>query len=796
MRIYLQLNALKTPDSYPDIFAVSGMKTKDLLKIVPSREIVGNFYFSVSVYKQKEIYNACESSRFIVLCSRDLETCFLKLCEKHSEKRLHWVEYNNGDLLWKMSRGGTDSLLHYVDAEKTRADKRIVAEYMKSVSCEVNEESIWDLGEGPVLVVAEPGMGKSTSATHLAWNKKLADPTSWVLRINWNENCRQLEEINPKTCNIDNIVQFFGSAVFPVSKYYNLSKTLLKQALEVSGNITVLTNGYEQISPIDADKADVILSTLRKTRVSRICVMSCPVTRERLEKRLAVEALTLEPLSNSSQELILLNLWTSKANTNTDQTSLIDFIKRLLSLTHKSVYDRSFTSSPFFIMMIATAFELNVETGDFSLPESLDLVYLYGRFFERGLHNYQLQKKKEGVQSNHEMLTSKFLKNVERCALIDTLPSPVLKALHDKEIGEEIKPFVSEVLAGKHKTGLAISGLEGRPHFMHPQFAQCLTARWFSKNFESNRSVLEKILFEPPYDVVKAEFDRILASGSELHSAVLNLNIKGVENLLQAESDISARDRGGRTAMHLIAAQGERACWAEDITDSLLNHGACLCDEDNVMQWTPLRYAIKSGAWFVVEQLLKHNVDRKDLEVIINRVHDSDYIGEIVVEAVQQDCLLLVQFLKSIGVDIDQRFTVMKVTAMHVAAENRQLRIMRWLIEQGADCDTSCGLDQTPLIKAARDGCIDTVRMLVEEGDASLNVRDIVGRTALDWAIIQAAGGADSQYVYDKESDGRIGAEAVVKYLRERGCKESDIPDGIVLEMITGFTSLSMDPTQ
>jgi hypothetical protein len=85
--------------------------------------------------------------------------------------------------------------------------------------------------------------------------------------------------------------------------------------------------------------------------------------------------------------------------------------------------------------------------------------------------------------------------------------------------------------------------------------------------------------------------------------------------------------------------------------------------------------------------------------------------------------------------------------------------------EQGAHCNSTCTLEQTPLFEAARDGCTDDVRMFVEEGDASMNLRDSVGGRTLDWAIIQVAGGTYS-YCLNDESGGRTGAEAVVKYLK------------------------------
>ena len=46
------------------------------------------------------------------------------MCENLEGKILHWVEFKNGELLWKMSQCGTDSLLDYIDDDKTGANRR------------------------------------------------------------------------------------------------------------------------------------------------------------------------------------------------------------------------------------------------------------------------------------------------------------------------------------------------------------------------------------------------------------------------------------------------------------------------------------------------------------------------------------------------------------------------------------------------------------------------------------------------------------------------------------------------
>jgi hypothetical protein len=78
--------------------------------------------------------------------------------------------------------------------------------------------------------------------------------------------------------------------------------------------------------------------------------------------------------------------------------------------------------------------------------------------------------------------------------------------------------------------------VEKRPQFVHRSIAEYFTARWFSGNFKSNRRILECILFDSSYGIVRNVFNRILAIGCKLHCAVLNWDIKTVKTLLQKGS--------------------------------------------------------------------------------------------------------------------------------------------------------------------------------------------------------------------------------------------------------------------
>ena len=74
-----------------------------------------------------------------------------------------------------------------------------------------------------------------------------------------------------------------------------------------------------------------------------------------------------------------------------------------------------------------------------------------------------------------------------------------------------------------------------------------------------------------------------------------------------------------------------------------------------------------------------------------------------------------------------------KYAALHVAASNGHLDVVRILLEAGASCDSDEGIRITPLHWAAEMGHLEVVSLLLQAG-ASSNAADAHGRTALCWA--------------------------------------------------------------
>jgi len=134
-----------------------------------------------------------------------------------------------------------------------------------------------------------------------------------------------------------------------------------------------------------------------------------------------------------------------------------------------------------------------------------------------------------------------------------------------------------------------------------------------------------------------------------------------------------------------------------------------------------------------VERLLESNVDRSGLDMIRQRAQDTDYIDPIITQAAQYGHLLLLEFSCSIGVNIHQAGSTDFPYPLYAAICREQLQVIRWLIQHGADCDTRYSDGKTTLFYAVTESSFDVVRKLVEEGAASVDIRDDEGRTVFDW---------------------------------------------------------------
>ena len=108
---------------------------------------------------------------------------------------------------------------------------------------------------------------------------------------------------------------------------------------------------------------------------------------------------------------------------------------------------------------------------------------------------------------------------------------------------------------------------------------------------------------------------------------------------------------------------------------------------------------------------------------------------------------------------------------LHVAVQGEQLPFIRLLIQYRANCNTRYSDGQTPLFHTVTESSLDVFGALVEEGGASLDIRDDEGRTVIDWINDYALYPTNLDNIFWKGDVKRL--NETVKYLQERGVERS-----------------------
>ena len=105
-----------------------------------------------------------------------------------------------------------------------------------------------------------------------------------------------------------------------------------------------------------------------------------------------------------------------------------------------------------------------------------------------------------------------------------------------------------------------------------------------------------------------------------------------------------------------------------------------------------------------MEQLLQRNTEQSGLDMIRQWAQDARYTDRIIMHAARYGHLLLLEFLRSIAGNIHQATSRGIHFPLHAAIDGEQLKVVQWLIQHGADCNTPYNDGQTPLIHAVTGG--------------------------------------------------------------------------------------------
>jgi ankyrin repeat protein len=223
-----------------------------------------------------------------------------------------------------------------------------------------------------------------------------------------------------------------------------------------------------------------------------------------------------------------------------------------------------------------------------------------------------------------------------------------------------------------------------------------------------------------------------------LVDAAQALDRAAVSKLIEQKADVNAAEADGSTALLWAAHHGDL-----DLVDRLIKAGAKV-NVANSYGANPLTEAAVAGSATLLDHLLKAGANAN----VANT--DGETALMIVVRNSNVDA---VKVLLDHGANVNAVEKFRQQTALMRAAAQSQAEIVKLLVAHGADVNARSQVNQwerqvtgepravyrpagglTPLLYAAREGCLDCVKALVE-GGANLNMPDPEGITPLIMAV-------------------------------------------------------------
>ena len=646
-----------------------------------------------------------EEVRYIILRNIYPEGKFREL--KKLYNNIHWIHVEEGSFLWKDTKGNIVIIRKYIDNTKCK---------------KYNMENVMEHNDRTMLLVAEPGMGKSTFLSCMAHEIKKWKPSVWVLRINLNEHTNDLKNFEFEEESIEKCKEFLWNAAHsPEQDALNVTKEIFLQALEQTGKMVIILDGFDEISPDYSPKVEILIRVIRDETASKIWISSRFSYRQKLENILGKFAFTLQPFTKENQIQFLEQYWSEVTGTS-KQENLQKYVKILIDLCPQNFSDKNgeFTGTPLQTMMLGEAFVNEAKesccSAKFKLPEKFNLLYLFEKFTEKKFDVYFREKNKMD-NSNLEV------KKTEKTCLEEHMISSLISLFSLNEVKwllrdrkHDLKQAEKILISGTvQHFGIVRDITEGKPQFIHRCFAEYFAAKWLTDNFRQCEDFISRTLFNSTYEVTRNIFDRMLAEHSEIHNSVLNNDIHVLEELLKKETNINTLDKGGRTALHLAAS------YNSPYIQLLLSFPDIDTNRpDEVLKWTPLRYACRTKSWMAMDILLQNGANPDDIVFTTHNAKTQKW-G---------------QAGMSVNLTDKDEFTPLRVSAQF-----GNLEVTKALVEGDAAINSTNTYGLTPLMVAAQNGKLQTFRYLTKIG-ADINVRDTTNdNTALHYAA--ASGSVD-----------------------------------------------------
>ncbi|XP_012152151.1 uncharacterized protein LOC105664036 [Megachile rotundata] len=222
-----------------------------------------------------------------------------------------------------------------------------------------------------------------------------------------------------------------------------------------------------------------------------------------------------------------------------------------------------------------------------------------------------------------------------------------------------------------------------------------------------------------------------------LHIAAMKRTTDLVELLLAKGAEVNAIDKKGATPLHYAAR-----CGNVEIIELLLSNGANV--NANCSEGTPLHYAVyEYDSVDVVRILLNNGAD------VSIKDHQDRTPLQVAVTHNQLECVKLMT-LQSQKIDINAKDSD-SWTVLHNAAQEGNLTMVKYLIEEGCDINARNADGSMPIHIAVEEGFRDIVEFMLNNG-STVHDRGTNNQTLLHYAAMTSQIGL-AKYLISKGAD-------------------------------------------
>lgn len=332
-------------------------------------------------------------------------------------------------------------------------------------------------GQQCFILVAEPGMGKSTLWQHLAFAAQKKYPEKSVFLLYLNNIREKIESVG----SLEDVLHIFEN---------HLSSKNSENFKNKDSEIILFLDAFDELDTENLELLPKAIDILLKKENLKLLISSRQRMKDTLERRLKVGAMSVEPLSYEDQKAFLKRYWDVEEafSEKVDQ-----FIVLFLKTFHDGLLGSQFEflGTPLLLRMLANIHSNLIEQLKFDefsftnvFDKQLTVIDVYEKFVTKSLR--MTYNKINNIPTETEIprrckpLLDYWENEHQQIAVKALFPENLLPSICGANFEQEIERIRLEIVNNEEES-LLIEIFERYPRFTHLSYSEFLAAKFLYK---------------------------------------------------------------------------------------------------------------------------------------------------------------------------------------------------------------------------------------------------------------------------------------------------------------------------